>query len=30
MPLIDLALLSDKSFMRGLAAAFFFFFANLS
>ena len=30
MPLIDLALLSDKSFMRGLGAAFFFFFANLS
>jgi predicted MFS family arabinose efflux permease len=30
MPLIDLALLSDKPFMRGLAAAFFFFFANLS
>jgi EmrB/QacA subfamily drug resistance transporter len=30
MPLIDLVLLSDKSFMRGLAAAFFFFFANLS
>ncbi|MBV9456625.1 MAG: MFS transporter, partial [Bradyrhizobium sp.] len=30
MPLIELALLSDKSFMRGLAAAFFFFFANLS
>src|ERR1700742_4766399 len=30
MPLIDLALLSDNSFMRGLAAAFFFFFANLS
>jgi EmrB/QacA subfamily drug resistance transporter len=30
MPLIDLALLSDRSFMRGLAAAFFFFFANLS
>jgi EmrB/QacA subfamily drug resistance transporter len=30
MPLIDLALLSDQSFMRGLAAAFFFFFANLS
>ncbi len=30
MPLIDLALLSDSSFMRGLAAAFFFFFANLS
>ena len=30
MPLIDLSLLSDKAFMRGLAAAFFFFFANLS
>ena len=30
MPLIDLALLSDKAFMRGLGAAFFFFFANLS
>jgi predicted MFS family arabinose efflux permease len=30
MPLIDLALLSDRVFMRGLAAAFFFFFANLS
>src|SRR5215469_7054291 len=30
MPLIDLALLSDKSFTRGLAAAFFLFFANLS
>jgi len=30
MPLIDLALLSDKAFMRGLVAAFFFFFANLS
>ena len=30
MPLIDPALLSDRSFMRGLAAAFFFFFANLS
>ncbi len=30
MPLIDLALLSDRSFLRGLAAAFFFFFANLS
>ena len=30
MPLVDLALLSDRSFMRGLAAAFFFFFANLS
>jgi MFS family permease len=30
MPLIDLSLLSDNAFMRGLAAAFFFFFANLS
>jgi MFS family permease len=30
MPLIDLALLADKSFVRGLGAAFFFFFANLS
>ena len=30
MPLIDLALLSDPAFMRGLGAAFFFFFANLS
>jgi hypothetical protein len=30
MPLIDLALLSDKAFIRGLCAAFFFFFANLS
>jgi EmrB/QacA subfamily drug resistance transporter len=30
MPLVDLALLSDKAFMRGLVAAFFFFFANLS
>ena len=30
MPLIDLALLSDKPFMRGLLAVFFFFFANLS
>jgi len=30
MPLIDLALLSDLAFMRGLGAAFFFFFANLS
>jgi EmrB/QacA subfamily drug resistance transporter len=30
MPLIDLALLSDKVFMRGLVAVFFFFFANLS
>jgi MFS family permease len=30
MPLIDLALLSDAAFMRGLGATFFFFFANLS
>jgi MFS family permease len=30
MPLIDVALLSDAAFMRGLGAAFFFFFANLS
>jgi MFS family permease len=30
MPLIDLALLSDAAFMRGLCAAFFFFCANLS
>jgi EmrB/QacA subfamily drug resistance transporter len=30
MPLIDLALLSDRAFMRGLYAAFFFFSANLS
>jgi predicted MFS family arabinose efflux permease len=30
MPLIDLALLSDKAFMRGLYATFFFFCANLS
>ena len=30
MPLIDLALLSDRFFTRGLAATFFFFFANLS
>jgi len=30
MPLIDLALLSDLAFMRGLGAAFLFFFANLS
>jgi MFS family permease len=30
MPLIDLALMSDASFLRGLCAAFFFFFANLS
>jgi MFS family permease len=30
MPLIDLSLLADTAFMRGLGAAFFFFFANLS
>ena len=30
MPLIDLALLSDPAFIRGLVAVFFFFFANLS
>lgn len=30
MPLIDLALLADKPFMRGLCAVFFFFLANLS
>jgi MFS family permease len=30
MPLIDLALLSDPAFMRGLYAVFCFFFANLS
>jgi MFS family permease len=30
MPLIDLALVSDAAFMRGLCAAFFFFCANLS
>lgn len=30
MPLIDLSLLSDAAFMRGLVAVFFFFFANLS
>jgi EmrB/QacA subfamily drug resistance transporter len=30
MPLIDLSLLSDSAFMRGLYAAFCFFFANLS
>ena len=30
MPLIDLALLSDAAFIRGLYAVFFFFFANLS
>jgi len=30
MPLIDLALLEDRAFMRGLCAVFCFFFANLS
>jgi predicted MFS family arabinose efflux permease len=30
MPLIDLSLLSDRPFMRGLCAVLFFFFANLS
>jgi predicted MFS family arabinose efflux permease len=30
MPLVDLDLLADRAFMRGLAAAFCFFFANLS
>jgi EmrB/QacA subfamily drug resistance transporter len=30
MPLIDLSLLADRAFMRGLGAASFFFFANLS
>jgi len=30
MPLIDLSLLADRAFMRGLAAVFSFFFANLS
>jgi EmrB/QacA subfamily drug resistance transporter len=30
MPLIDLSLVSDRSFMRGLCAVFCFFFANLS
>jgi MFS family permease len=30
MPLIDLSLLADAVFMRGLGTAFFFFFANLS
>jgi MFS family permease len=30
MPLIDLSLLSDTAFMRGLSAVWFFFFANLS
>lgn len=30
MPLIDLTLLADVGFLRGLGAAFFFFLANLS
>jgi EmrB/QacA subfamily drug resistance transporter len=30
MPLVDLDLLSDRAFMRGLCAVFFFFLANLS
>jgi EmrB/QacA subfamily drug resistance transporter len=30
LPLIDLALLADRAFTRGLAATFLFFFANLS
>jgi EmrB/QacA subfamily drug resistance transporter len=30
MPLVDLNLLADAAFMRGLCAVFFFFFANLS
>ncbi|ERF82947.1 MFS transporter [Bradyrhizobium viridifuturi] len=30
MPLIDLSLLSDRTFTRGMVAVFFFFFANLS
>jgi MFS family permease len=30
MPLVDLVLLSDRAFMRGLYAVFFFFFANFS
>jgi MFS family permease len=30
MPLIDLNLLADAAFMRGLCAVFFFFFAHLS
>src|SRR5260221_865955 len=30
MPLVDWSLLSDAAFMRGFAAVFFFFFANLS
>ena len=29
-PLVDLALMADKTFLCGLCAAFFFFFANLS
>ena len=30
MPLVDLALMADRAFMRGLCAVFAFFFANLS
>ncbi|MGY4628254.1 MFS transporter [Bradyrhizobium sp. USDA 4486] len=30
MPLVDLTLLADAAFLRGLGAAFFFFVANLS
>jgi MFS family permease len=30
LPLVDLTLLSDRAFMRGLVATFCFFFANLS
>ncbi len=30
MPLIDLSLMADAAFLRGLGAAFFFFVANLS
>lgn len=30
MPLIDLTLMTDAAFLRGLGAVFFFFFANLS
>ena len=30
MPLIDLALIEDRAFLRGLCAVFWFFFANLS
>ena len=30
LPLVDLTLLSDRAFVRGLVAAFCFFFANLS